>query len=265
MRYAKLLCVLAPAMSLMAFEAGAESKSDLVARAARSYYTLRSHAPKGFQCTLTPDWHALLEGARQSDPGNANLVEQQLAQLHFTLSLDSTGEASVTHNKIKGENPEEEQGLSQIYNGVQLMVTGFFETWREFMWQIPLPQPGMDYELLSDDAGYRIFYKDGDADVTVAMNNDLFIQSLHVRSVVSDGTVQPHFVTTEDGLVMTGYDGNYRGSSQGDTSSLHVNIGYRLLGKSEVPQRIDISESYGASNFVIGLTLSDCTVTAGGG
>lgn len=244
--------------------AAAVDKRDILARAAQAYYSLRLHDATGFQCSLTPNWHLLLEGERQQDPQGADKAEGLLSQLQFTVTMAADGSVSLTHNDLAGQNQQMTDALKQIYGGMEEMTSGFFDTWRGFMWLRPFPAPDSDYQLDPDGTGYRISYKDGNADIAAAFDGDFAINSLHVTTPQFDSTVEPRFDRTPSGLVMTGYEADYNSAKPQEATVLHVKIDNQVVGDAVLPQTLAMSGTYGGSPFSIVLTFSACHLGSSG-
>src|ERR1700674_3373180 len=74
-----------------AYGADLANKKEIITRAHQAYYNLRNEGLAEFTCSVTPDWNALLEDVRKSDPAGADRAVTTLSRLHFTVSLGRDG------------------------------------------------------------------------------------------------------------------------------------------------------------------------------
>jgi hypothetical protein len=252
-----LVCV----FLLTAGKAGAADKKEVVKQARSAYYSLQSQGLVEFQCNMAPDWEALLQGARQADPGRAEQAIATLKQLQFTVSLGRSGSAKITHTTVTAANDQMAQGLNQIYTGMEQMVTGFFQTWSPFMLGSPLPEAEGDFQMEEKAGQWNLTYKDGTANVVTTMGKNFAIQELKVITDEFTSTIQPGFTSTPKGFLLTGYQADYHGKSPSDTTQLKVGIAYQDVNGLQLPKKLDLSGSYGGSPFQMEITFSGCQAT----
>jgi hypothetical protein len=86
----------------------------------------------------------LLQEQRKANPANVDRAIKLLSGIRFTVAAQKSGSAAITHNTVAATNDKEAAGLKPVYDGMQQMVTGFFDTWTVFMRTPPLPEPEGD-------------------------------------------------------------------------------------------------------------------------
>jgi hypothetical protein len=246
---------------LAAGTAGAADKKEVVKQARGAYYSLHSRGLVEFQCNLTPNWEALLQDTRKTDPARADQAITTLKQLQFTVSLGRTGSAKVTHTTVTAANDQLAQGFNQIYGGMEQMVSGFFDTWTPFMITHPFPEADSDYELADQGEQWALSYKEGTADVVTTMAKNFAIRELKVSTPEFNSVLQPQFTPSAQGFLLTGYVADYHGKSPSDTTQLKVGIAYQEVNGLQLPKKLDLSGSYGGSRFQIEVTFSGCQAT----
>lgn len=125
---------------LIAFPVFAQdaASKQAISQARQSYYNLPNEGMTAFQCDLTPNWNALLEDARKQDANAADSAIKVLSQLHFALNFAPDGSVKITHNELTGQNETMQKALEQIYSGMEQMTSGFFDTWKLFVFSSPV-------------------------------------------------------------------------------------------------------------------------------
>jgi hypothetical protein len=246
---------------LAAGAAGAADKKEVVKQARGAYYSLQSQGLADFQCNMAPDWEALLQDTRKTDPASADRAITTLKQLQFTVSLARTGSAKVTHTTVAAANDQMAQGLNQIYGGMEQMVSGFFDTWSPFMITHPFPEADSNYELADQGEQWALSYKEGTADVVTTMGKNFAIRELKVSTPEFNSVIQPQFTRSTQGFLLAGYVADYRGHLPSENTHLQVGIAYQTVNGLQLPQKLNLSGSYGGSPFQIEVTFSGCQAT----
>jgi len=260
-RLAFLICCVLCLTFPRASGAQQANQKAIVRQARQAYYNLRNEGLLEFQCTLTPDWEALLADQRKADPATADAGVRKLQQLHFSISLGPDGSVKITHNDIPSENQEMAKGLAQIFSGMEQMTTGFFQTWSPFMLNAPFPEVDSVYQLEEVGLQHRLSYKEGTADVVTTMGKDFAISSLNVTTPEFDSTIQPQFTKTPKGLLLSGYEANYQGQSAAEATQLKVHIEYQEVSGLQLVEKLDLRGTYGGSPFQVQVTFSGCQAT----
>jgi len=237
------------------------NKKEIITQARQAYYNLRNEGLDGFTCSITPNWNALLEDVRKTDPAGADRAVTTLSRLHFTVTLGKDGKVQITHNDLPGETKEMMDALQQIYGGMEQMTSGFFDTWSLFMLNPPFPAVDSEYQLEALGPQYRLSYKDGEASVVTTMSRDFALDDLHVTTAVFDSSIHPQFIKTSKGLLFTGYVADYQSNKPGEATHLKVQIGYQDVSGLQLLRTLDLSGTYGGSPFSVGLTFSGCQAT----
>ena len=254
--------LLAPAA--MAFQKPFDNDRVLT-QARASYYSLKSEGLAEFQCSMTPNWEALLAELHKTNPAGAEAAVKKLSSLQFSVTLPTGGDAQVTHNTLEAENEEVAKGLKDIYSGMEQMTVGFFQTWSAFMVSPALPEPGNVYDLQKDGIQYRLSYKDGSSDVVTILDRDFAISSTRVTNATFDSTLEPQFRKSAPGLLLlAGYHATYKGTAPGDNTDLTVAIDYQAVDGFQLPRTLNLKGTYGNSPFAVEGGFSNCAATKAG-
>lgn len=91
----------------------------VITEARQAYYNLPAQGMAGFRCSVTPDWETLLQDARKENPTSADTAINLLKQLRFVVTLREDGKVKLTHNELAGQSEQTNDGLAQIYGGME--------------------------------------------------------------------------------------------------------------------------------------------------
>jgi len=255
-----LLCGVA--LSSLASAQAPPDQRSLLSQARQSYYGLHNEGLTAFQCTIKPDWNALLADQRKQDPAATDQAVATLSQLLFTVSLSKDGKVTFTHNDLTGQSQQMMAALAQIYGGMEQMTSGFFDTWTMFVLSPPFPGLASEYRMEAVGPQYRLSYREQpSADVVTIMDHDFAISDLRVTTPEFFSTIQPSFTKTAKGLLLNGYEAHYKSNKAEETTNLKVRIGYQEVERVQMLSKLDLSGTYGGAPFAVLLTFSNCQVT----
>jgi hypothetical protein len=261
---ATVWCCLLACCSVVPLFSSAQTVADkrsILRQARQAYYNLRSEGLLSFQCSTTPNWEKLLEDIRKQDPAAADNAVKILSQLHFVTTLGADGKVTIAHNDLPGQSKEMMDALHQVYGGMEQMTSGFFDTWSLFMLNSPLPEVSSEYQLEAMGPQYRLTYKEGTSDIVTTMGRDFAISNLKVTTPEFDSSLQPGFIKTPKGLVLSAYDASNQSQKPEETTQLRVLMDYQQVDGLQMLQKLNLSGTYGGSKFAVELIFSGCQVT----
>jgi len=234
---------------------------EILNKARQSYYSLKSEGMAQFQCNISPNWAALLAETKKTNPAAFDKAVGKLKQLSFSVTVAANGSIKVLHSEIPAENEQTSKGLSQIYSGMEQMISGFFQTWSTFVLTPSLPKPDIDFKL--EDAGreYRLSYKEDSTDVLITMGKDFAISMVKVAAKDFDSTLWPRFTKTANGFLLTGYQAEYEGKGGTDKTELQVTFDYQVADGLQVPRKLNLKGVYNQSPFQVEVTFVGCHAT----
>jgi hypothetical protein len=234
----------------------------LLSQARQSYYALHDEGLTAFQCSIKPDWNAVLAARRKKDPEGADRAIATLSQLIFTVSLSADGSVKVTHNDLSGQSGQMMAALADVYGGMEQMTSGFFDTWTMFVLSPPFPGLASEYRMEAVGPQYRLSYREQPAtDVVTTMDSDFAISDLSVTTPEFFSTIHPSFTKTRKGLLLSGYEANYQSKKPEETTNLKVRISYQEVERVQMLSKLDLSGTLGGSPFAVLVNFSDCQVT----
>src|SRR5215469_19813 len=148
------------ALSSSAYAQAAADQSALLSQARHSYYGMSNEGLAAFQCHIEPDWNALLADQRKTNPKGADQAIATLNQLFFTVRFSPEGKVTLTHSDLTGQNQQMMDAMAQIYGGMEQMTSGFFDTWKMFVFSPPFPEIASNYRLEAVGPKYRLSYRE---------------------------------------------------------------------------------------------------------
>ena len=246
-----LLLLLLP----LASGALADGKETLdAARAA--YYSLRREGLASFTCLATPNWDAVLAERRRIDPATAEKTYKVLSALTFGVEVVPGKRAKVMHTDPPSSSEKEAEGLRLVTSGVEKTLTGFFDAWGPFVATTPIPPPTA--EVTETHGLWIVDYKEGVTAVGMVMRNDYTIESTRVVTAIHSSVVQPQFIKSPKGLLMTAMQGQYRQLPNGPIGSLQLRIEYQDVTGFLLPKHIYVSSSDGRAVTQMDLAFGTC-------
>ena len=237
------------------------NKQQIINQARHGYYDLIREGFSEFQCSVTPNWEALLADERKTDAAGADAAVKTLSQIHFSAKFSQDGKVQLTHNTVSPDNTQNADAFKQIFTGMEQMTSGFFDTWKLFVLGPPFPAVESEYRLEAHGPQYLLTYKEGSADVVTTMGRDFAITDMKVTTPEFDSIIQPKFTKTPKGLLFSAYDATYQSKDNGSATELKVLINYQEVDGLQIIQKLNLSGSYGGTPFAAELAFSDCKVT----
>lgn len=235
-------------------------QKEVLRHARQAYYNLRTQGLSEFQCQLAPNWEALLEEERRTNPAAFERGLMKLRQLQFRVSLGADDAVNVTHSQVDADNEEQAKSLAKVYNGMEQMVSGFFMTANPFVLTSIFPPEGTAYELTGGAGAYGLTYKEGTADVTLIMGKDYGVTKLEVIAPEFNSTLRPQFAPSAKGLLLKAYEADYAPKPAGADVHLSVQIGYQEVAGLQLFQKLNLAGRIGATAFKFDVQFVGCQV-----
>lgn len=237
--------------------AKAVDKAALLKEARKAYYSLSRERMDHFRCTLVPDWKMVLQD-QKIDPEVQERAIASLNDIRFTLTVDRHGVASVTHTSPAAENEQKAAALRQIYDGMEQMTVGFFQTWSVFMVDPPLPEADTPFRLEELGAWHILRYEEaGGARIETTLARDFSVSATKVVTGDFQSTITPSFARTAKGYVLVGYQATYRTAAAAEATDLTVTIENQEVGGLTLPRKMDLGGSYGGKPFHVVVSFVD--------
>jgi|SRR5579872_685669 hypothetical protein len=225
----------------------------------RKYYNLRANGLTEFSCQVVPDLDTAYKDIKMDAVGRDQVLPIA-KKVSFRVVVGQSGAASVSHQFSEAPPSDEIAGrLGQIANGIEQMVTGFFQTWSQLMINSPLPGANTEYQMEDLQDGYRFTADEGKTHVAVSMNHALVIDSLEAKTPDVEGTVHPRFVNGNNGLVLESYQAVYTTASS-DSQELSVKVTYQEVDGLSLPQTITLTMALPQGRLQAPIVFRSCQV-----
>jgi len=236
----------------------ATGMKEIVSQARQSYYNLTNTGLDGFRCQVQPDFDTTFK-ALKAAPIVQDQVLPILRKTRFELLVGPNGASTVSHqSELPPPNEDVAGRVRNATTGTEQILTGFMETWSQFMINsTPLPDADGDYQLEDLGNKYRITSKQPSADAIILMDRDYEIAELKVTTPELAGTIWPKFSRIKDQFILVSYV--YRAESE-NPQELSVKIEYGDVEGFKLPSKVTATMKLpsGAVDFL--LTFASCQV-----
>lgn len=234
-------------------------KKAVLEEANRKYYSLKANGFTELSCRVVPDFDTFYKNMKM-DAAARDRVLATSKTVSFQVVVGPSGAASVSHQF--GEAPANNEvaaGLNQIAEGVEHMVSGFFQSWSQLMINPPLPGASNEYQMEDLQGGYRFTSDEGKNHAVVSMNHALVIDTIEAKTPQFEGTVHPKFVDSDKGLLLDSYQGVYK-TAGADPQDLSVKVTYQEIEGLSLPQAITLNMTLPQGRLEAPIAFSSCQV-----
>jgi len=212
-------------------------KEEFIKQARKSYYNLPNAGLKEFRCEVTPDLDATFK-ALKTDQVGRDQVLPILRKTHFQLVVGPQGASTVSHqSEIAPPNEQVAERVREAISGMEQLLTGFLQTWSQFMINVPIPDEADGYQSENLGDRYRLAMKAGTTEAAIVLGNDSQIIEVEATTAEFSGTVQPKFTPTTGGLILASYTATVKTQSA-NAQKLAVKIDYKDVEKLTLPSRV---------------------------
>jgi hypothetical protein len=235
---------------------GQRSDQEIVRQARQSYYSLKSQGLAELRCAVQPDWDSIYKAVKTDEVGAGQLLPI-LKGTHFTVVLGPDGASTISHESDTAPpNEEVARRVRQSIDGMEQLLTGFFQTWSGFMFNSILPDPDSKYHLEDLGGKYDLTFGDDATSFAIALNHDLAIEELKETSPQLDATLHPQWSPSSKGLVLTGNQAKYQ-AAKSDSGELTVKVEYQEVEGLSLPSIVVATIPFAADHVSIQLVFRD--------
>ncbi|HEV2577726.1 MAG TPA: hypothetical protein VGU25_11005 [Acidobacteriaceae bacterium] len=250
-----LVCV---AASLIGANIHAQTKaSDKLYSARALYYTPTTQGLRSFHCALVIDWKDLLARFSGTDiqEDNPFLKYLQTAHLSVTDDLKSGGQLDWANTAVP---PEGKEGpAAKMKEGMQKMITSFFQTWNGYMSGKMVPAPDDSTTVTEVNGTIQLHAKAANMDVTESFDKNMLLTEAHVVTPSIDATAYPTYVDTSDGRVVSIIRTVYRQPPTAPPAEGTFTVSYAMVSNFRLPETLSVNaKNIGAFVF----KFSGCSV-----
>lgn len=234
---------------------------DVLAKARAAYYNLSSRGYKQYRFQARPDWAAILGDQAKTNPAGYDAAMALFSKLRFNVVVDAGGSAKISHNDVDAPNDQTRAGLTQVYSGMDQMLTGFFQTWTPFMIETPFTNVGTDLSIEAVGAKYRIrWVESGTTKVDILADQAFAVTEMKVSTPTFDSVIHPVFDRGPGGLVLASYEAEYREKAPAQPIRIVVLIKNQPVQGLLVPSNLDLTAWVGDNKTHILMAFTEASL-----
>lgn len=237
------------------------ARDKLMREARQSYYNLPSHGLKEFSCQVLPDWDAFFNNKiLKVDAAGRDQLLPALRKERFRVVVGATGAASVSRQSgAASSSAAVAARVRQSTSGIDQMVTGFFQTWSSYAFGSLFPEDSSGLQVEEAANKYRLTRTSASSEILIVMNKDLTIEHTDVESSKVSARLDPAFMSTKEGLLLTSYKGKVNMLDQAWDAS--GKISYQTVGGYQLPHIVNTVVGLpGGQQLALPLTFANCQV-----
>jgi hypothetical protein len=233
----------------------------VLTQARAAYYNLLSRGYKQYRFLAKPDWATLLGDQATSNPTGFDAAMAIFSKVRFDVVVDGEGRAKVSHNDVEVPNEQTKAGLTQVYSGMDQMLTGFFQTWTPFMIETPFTNVGTDLSVETVGAKYRVrWVESGTTKVEILTDQAFAVTEMKVNSPTFDSIIRPVFDRGPSGLVLASYEAEYKEKAPAPPIRIVVLIKNRSIQSLLMPSDLDLTAWVGDNKTHILMAFTDASL-----
>jgi len=237
-----------------------KANDELLAKAAKLYYSTAKAGLDGFACSVHPDWNALFASANKgTETASGDPRIALLNSVRITLHAHLKGGSTVDWDSPANPTEDSAKLLSAMHQATEQTLQGFLQFWTPFVDGSAAPANSEGLEMTPTENGYRLHANQDGTEVTELMDSNLVLR--HFDVAMSSSTVKfvPTYQATEKGLLVEGFLAHIlpAGAPPEQEQEMHVTILYQTLDGFPIPSKLLMEVvNTGIFNF----TMDGCTV-----
>ena len=169
--------------------------------ARKLYYTPTAKGLTFFHCNATVDWKAMLTRFSGNPVPDSNpfLIYLNSVRMEVSDNLDGDGKLTWTDTSTAPANLQASR--DQMRNGLLQMISGFYQSWNQFVngGMVPAPDSSTT-ETNNDDGGLHMHGKDATTVFDEDFDKNMLLLSAHVVMANLDNTAYPTYEASTEGL-----------------------------------------------------------------
>ena len=235
--------------------------ADFLAKASQLYYSSAKAGLRGFDCRIHPDWRTTILSEQTHQTVTAASPEVLLLKsvtiiLHGRLTGGSTIDWTPPPSAAPLD-PKSQDLLDHMHQGVERSLTGFMQFWAPFVDGSVIPATSQGIEITHSETGHTIHADQEGVSLTEVLGKDLVIQQFNVVTGDAKINFSPHYKSTAQGLLASGFNANMQGPSEAADQAQHmqVEVEYQTVSGFPIPARI-VMEVAGGEKF--DFALDEC-------
>jgi hypothetical protein len=239
-----------------------KADNELLAKAAKLYFSTKTAGLDGFDCEVHPDWPTIFASANKGVPvaaDDAHMLALKPVRIavHARMNGGSTIDWVLPPNPDKPLDADSSAMMDQMHQGMDQIVQGFLQFWTPFVDGSVIPGSSEGMTVTHSPTEFTLHGDQNGTEVTEIFSNDLILQHFDVVTGGASIKFSPVYQPTEKGLLVNRFDAMIQaaGQSSGPTQEMRVQVDYATIEGLPIPSRLNI-EVVGTGVF--NLALDGC-------
>lgn len=244
-----------------------KENDELLARAAKLYYSSARAGMDGFDCTVHPDWRAVLARANQNvtvteDDPRVVLLKSVAITLHARMKGGSTLEWIQAPSPDKPLDEDSTAMLDNMHQATEQTLQGFLQFWTPFFNGSVVPASSEGLRIDKSEKGYTLHAEDKGTELTEVFNSSLVLEEFNVAMNGSALNFRPSYKATDNGMLVDSFMAHIQapGKTPEQAEEMRVQVGYQTVDGDPIPARLNL-EVVGTGIFNFG--FDGCKVIPG--
>lgn len=256
--YIYLAFLVIPCLCSSQISAQDKAARDRLFAAHAQYYTPTASGLKAFRCEATIDWKAMLTRFSGTEIPEDNPMLKYLQTVHLSVVDQVKGKGSLEWSDTGVPPDGKEAGVKQMRDGLQIMASGFFQSWNAYMNGTMVPLPDNSVEVTSAGDGVHLRGTSGDAKFDEDFDKNMLLTQAVVDSPQTRVVAIPTYVRTEDGLVISTVSSRLNQPPSAPPMDVTLRVEYAKVDSFQIPSHV----VYDIKNVgVIELAFNACQVS----
>lgn len=217
------------------------------------YYNLSQSKLKKIDCEVSTD---VFERVKEQIYSSLNEKDKkEIDSINFYFSYENKNFTFTASNYPKFSNEQMTKGMTQVIDGTDEIVTGFFTSWTSLVSE-PLFTDNKQYDFIENDNSYITNYEEDGNNVELIFDKDYVLQKITYSNENQKSIIIPKYVITKEGLLITEMDFNI------GNDMIHelIKIEYKKIKDIYLPENINIKINMFQSEQNITLNLFNFNV-----
>jgi hypothetical protein len=237
---------------------------ELLASAAKLYYSSAKAGLNNFTCAIHPDWHTVFISANKGatiadDDPRMVLLKSVKITLHARLQGGSTVDWKLPADPGHPLDANLNKALETIHSGTEQTLQGFIQFWTPFIDGSVIPANSEGVVIAKTEKGHRIQANANGTSLDELIDDGLVLREFDVVSGGAIVNFAPSYKSTDQGLLVSGFHAHVQppGVQPDRAQEMNVEIDYQTLRGFPIPARINVDVVNSATfNFL----LDGCSV-----
>jgi len=236
-----------PNPSTPATNPATKENDELLAKAAKLYYSTARAGLEGFDCAVHPDWRALFARANKSiviaeDDPRIVLLKSVSITLHAHMKGGSTLEWIQAPSPDKPLDEDSTAMLDSMHQATEQTLEGFLQFWTPFIDGSVVPASSEGLRIETSSKGYTFHAEDKGTKLTEVFDNSLTLEEFDVAMGTMAIQFTPSYKATDQGMLVTSFTARIQAPAKvpGQAEQMRVQVEYQAVDGFPVPARINM-------------------------